>query len=273
MNGSNAQAGRPGGDRERDRFRHLLDTAERQSRTIPFWWRDDDAEAVTPHLEQLLALARRYSLPLALAVIPKGATAGLAARLAAEPNVAILQHGWQHKRHSPERDKKMELGDHRPLPEILDELRAGFERLTTLFPAQFIPALVPPWNRIGTGVNAARASVGLSGLSLFGREASGDPYCVNTHLDVFTWKLTRVPLTRDLAYEILCRELDARLAVDEEPIGILTHHLVHPEESWALLDELFETLADHPAVSWPPIHTLFDLPAPVTPPLVLRDTT
>ena len=228
---------------------------------LVFWWRDDDAEKVTPQIERLLTLAGRYSLPLALAVIPKGATADLATRLAAEPNVAVLQHGWRHKRHSPDGEKKMELGDHRPLPEILGELRAGCERLSMLFPAQFLPVLVPPWNRIGAAVTAARASVGLAGLSLFGRETSGDPHSINTHLDIFAWQPARVPLTRAQAFAILCRELEGRLAGDNRPIGIMTHHLVHEEANWALLDELFAMLADHPAVSWPPIPELFGLPA------------
>ena len=72
----------PEGDAARDAFLALLATAEKDGRTIAFWWRDDDAETVTPQLERLLELAERHDLPLGLAVVPKGATEALAARLA-----------------------------------------------------------------------------------------------------------------------------------------------------------------------------------------------
>ena len=42
-------------------------------RAADFWWRDDDATALTPALERLLALSRRSDVPLALAVIPLAA--------------------------------------------------------------------------------------------------------------------------------------------------------------------------------------------------------
>ncbi len=100
--------------------------------------------------------ARRHDLPLALAVIPKGATTALAERLRTEPRVAVLQHGWQHKNHAAEGEKKIELGGERPTAEVLDELRRGCERLQTLFPEKFLPVLVPPWNRIADAVRDRR---------------------------------------------------------------------------------------------------------------------
>ena len=41
-------------------------------------------------------------------------------------------------------------------------------------------------------------------------------------------------------------ELERRLAGDPEPIGIMTHHLVHEEASWDFLDELFGLTARAP---------------------------
>jgi hypothetical protein len=160
--------------------RALLDRAQGASTAIRFWWRDDDAVTSTPELERLLSIRREHDVPLALAVVPKDATRSLAERLAGEPSVRVLQHGWQHKRHSPEGEKKMELGDHRPAAEVLGELRAGFERLSELFPSQFLPILVPPWNRIGAAVRAERQSAGLIGLSTFGQRTPGEPHGVNT---------------------------------------------------------------------------------------------
>ena len=60
---------------ERLRFAESLDQAAARGVQIPFWWRDDDAIEATPALEKLLELARKYDLPLALAVVPKQATA------------------------------------------------------------------------------------------------------------------------------------------------------------------------------------------------------
>ena len=179
------------GDAAKMRFLALLDEAAVKGRTLDFWWRDDDAENATPALDRLLALADRYALPLALAVVPKGATPALAERLGSEPRVAVLQHGWQHRNHAAAGEKKIELGGERPLTETLDELRRGRERLKSLFPRQFLPVLVPPWNRIAGPVRAALGDVGLPGLSTFGPAPAGDLHQVNVHLDIFEWRPVR----------------------------------------------------------------------------------
>lgn len=248
----------PEGGAERERFVALLDEAAERGRTIPFWWRDDDAVAVTPALRRLLGLARHHDLPLALAVIPKGVAPDLAEALAAEPLVAVLQHGWQHKNHSPPDQKRMELGDHRPLAVILEELSLGFDRLGLLLAQKFLPVLVPPWNRISDAVRAARRDVGLAGISGYGPAPPGEAHAAYTHVDIIDWR-TRGPLPRAEAYVLLSGEIERRLAGDDEPIGILTHHLVHQEGSWEFLDELLSVTARHPATAWPSAATLFDL--------------
>jgi hypothetical protein len=253
------QGSDPEGDAERQAFLQLLERVAARSQTIAFWWRDDDAEDATPQLYQLLELSRRFDLPLGIAVVPKGATQDLAGRLAGEKQVAVLQHGFAHSRHSPEGEKKAEFGDHRPLAEMECELQAGRERLAARF-RRFLPVLVPPWNRIGAAGDAARRAAGLTGLSLYGPNRSGDPHQVNTHLDIFDWKGTRGPRARSDAYAVLGAELARRLAGDAEPVGILTHHLIHQPASWALLDELFADLRNHPAVAWPAVADLFALP-------------
>jgi hypothetical protein len=101
---------------------------------------------------------------------------------------------------------------------------------------------------------------GLVGLSTFGPSPKGDCHQVNTHLDIFVWRPVRRPLDRAAAYARLCAELERRLAGDPEPLGVMTHHLVHEEESWNFLEELFSLTAKHPAVRWPKIGELFGLP-------------
>jgi glycosyltransferase involved in cell wall biosynthesis len=258
---SRASRQRPAAGAQRARFVELLRAAEVQAKTLEFWWRDDDAETVTPALEQLFALRRRHGVPLGLAVIPKGATPALAARLATEPDVSVLQHGWQHALHNPDREKKAELGDHRPLPAILAELAAGRERLASLFGKEFLPILVPPWNRIGAVVNANRQSAGLIGISLYGGSRSAEPHSVNTHLDIFDWKGTRGPMASEQAFAMLAGEVERRLSGGSEPIGILSHHLRHEPASWDLLEDIFSIVGRHPAVAWPPLPLLFRLDA------------
>jgi hypothetical protein len=240
----------------RTRLIDLLDAAAARSKRIAFWWRDDDAEDVTPALERLLALADRHGLPVALAVIPHGATPALAERLAQAERVAVLQHGWRHANHSPPEEKKMEFGDHRPAEMIRDELARGFARLSELFPGRFLPVLVPPWNRIGSTASAQLEAAGLAGLSTIGPFAPGTPGRVNTHVDIFAWKPERRPLAPEEAYALLFREVERRLAGAAEPVGVLSHHLVHEEANWAFLDDVF-TMLRHPAVLWPPIAELF----------------
>ena len=82
------------------------------------------------------------------------------------------------------------------------------------------------------------------------------------HLDIFEWRPRRRPLRRAEIYALLASEIERRLADDPEPIGIMTHHLVHQEESWDFLDELFGLTAKHPAVAWPTVEDVFGLAAP-----------
>lgn len=250
----------PESDAQKHHFAELLDDAAARGLRIPFWWRDDDAETATPALDRLLRLAAKHEVPLALAVVPKNATRALADRLASEPRVSVLQHGWQHRNYAPEGAKKEELGDHRPASKVIEELRLGFDRLAVLFPEQFLPVLVPPWNRIADEVREQRSEVGLAGLSIFGPAPAGAPHWVNPHLDIFEWRPTRRPVDRAAAYAVLSAELERRIAGDPEPIGIMTHHLVHDDESWELLDDLLALLRSHRAATWPSASELFGLP-------------
>ena len=243
---------------ERQRLAALLDKAAARARPVEFWWRDDDAVTATPALDRLLALATRHDLPLALAVIPAGATEALATRLSSEARVSVLQHGWSHASHAAGGEKKIELGGTQPTASILDELQRGLGRLRGLFGEKFLPVLVPPWNRIADPIREARHSLGLAGLSVSGPASANEPHQVNVHLDILEWRPTR-PIARSEAYRLLAEEIERRLEGDREPVGIMTHHLVHREESWALLDALFEMLAKHPGVRWPATRDLFGL--------------
>ncbi len=223
-------------------------------RTASFWWRDDDAAAANEPLERLFALAARTGVPLALAAIPASAEPGLARHLAvAPPGSALLQHGYDHRNHAPDGEKKWELGGHRPATEVVAELVRGWARLRALFGEACLPVLVPPWNRIAPEITAALPASGYSGLSTFGPRRAPEPapglHQVNCHIDLFRWKPARRFLGTEQVLEHLVGILAAqrgRAPAAAEPIGIMTHHLVHDEEAWQFLEALLRLLCLQP---------------------------
>ena len=230
------------------RLDDLLGRLRDHGTRIAFWWRDDDAIAATPALERLLALRASVGVPLSLAVIPAHADDTLARRLATEPDVGVLQHGFAHANQAPPGAKKVELGLC-PLPLVLGEIELGAQRLGRLFGRQFRPVMVPPWNRIDPALPKQLPDLGLRGLSTFkdrtGREPVPDLVQVNTHWDPIAWRGAGglgdpAALVHQLADLIEAR---SRLPFeDQEPIGLLTHHLVHDGWIWRFVAEILDRL-------------------------------
>ena len=243
----------------RRRLAKLLADADRLSAPVAFWWRDDDAQDHTAELDRLLRMAEARRLPIALAVIPAGATQVLARRLSGTGNAVVLQHGWQHKNHSPPEARASEVPENRPLDAIMRELAAGRRVLVEKFGERFIPVLVPPWNRLGDSVRHYRNQAGLPVLSAFGPRRESDGACVNAHLDIIDWR-SRAARDSAKAYATLCEEVERRLQGHSEPVGILTHHLAHDEAAWSLLATLLEDLTGSPGAKWPPLDRLFGPP-------------
>jgi hypothetical protein len=220
-------------------------------RTARLWLRDDDAAEPTPALEQLLDLTRTASVPLTLAAIPATSGEPLAARLSIEPHALVALHGWAHTNHAGPDEKKQELGAHRPVDTVLGELRDGVAILRRLFRQQFVPVLVPPWNRISKALIAELPGLALEALSIYGRAQAGGPIpMVNTHVDIMNWHGVRGGRPHVELIAELVGELQARFDDDAEPIGILTHHLVHDATAWNFLAQLLKSTADHPAIAW-----------------------
>ncbi len=229
-----------------------------------FWWRDDDAQAASPPLDRALALARQYHAPLALAVIPHGLAANLAARIKALTAVAVLQHGFAHANYAPAGEKKSELGDHRAAAAIGDELAQGRDTLRAAFEAQFVAVLTPPWNRIAAPLVAKLPAAGFIGISTFAPRAAAVPApglrAANTHVDLIDWKDGRCFIGAPRAIEALTTHLRGRRLGQHdsaEPTGILTHHLVHDAATWEFLAQLLAALDDHPAVKWKTAAAIF----------------
>ncbi len=229
------------------------------------WWRDDDATAHTPALDRLLALARRCGTPLALAAIPARIEPSLAQRLAGEPAVAVLVHGLAHANHAPAGEKRAELGAHRPLAVLADDAAAGLEAARGALGALLLPVLVPPWNRAAPGLGPLLPALGYRGLSAFGPRpaalAAPGLAWVNAHVDPVDWRGGRGLACPD-ALVARAAEAVARSGSQAEPVGLLTHHLVHDEAVWAFAEALLERLAASPATEHPFVGQLFSDPDP-----------
>ena len=219
-------------------FRPLQDTLRRvraSSLDVEIWWRDDDLIEPTPKLDRLLALADASGVPVHVAIIPKDVDSALPHRLPATTAVPMV-HGWVHQDHSLPKAKKSEFGH--PREDAAEDLRRGMTRLTDMFP-NLAPVFVPPWNRIDPGLFPHLVQLGFRGLSTFGNRpqkyAAKDLLQVNTHIDPIFWKDTRdlVPPDQLIAQTTACLEarLEGRADVFE-PLGLLTHHLVHTEAVW-----------------------------------------
>lgn len=231
----------------RDLLRQMAD----EDRSASFWLRDDDAIEPTPALDQLLELTARFSVPLGLAVIPAFTGQPLVDRLRDERHTTVLVHGWSHVNHTIGPGKKCELGPDRPAAEVLGQLGDGFNKLQTLYPTRFAPMLVPPWNRVDAALLPHLPALGFRAASVYGKADRQSPIgLVNTHVDIIDWVGTRSCRPESELVALVIAELQNRLAGNDEPIGVLTHHLVHDQSCWDFMTKLFEATEDSAAVRW-----------------------
>jgi predicted glycosyltransferase/peptidoglycan/xylan/chitin deacetylase (PgdA/CDA1 family) len=242
---------------------------DRDAPPIHLWWRDDDAVGPGPALDRLLALTRRYEVPLSLAVIPAGAERALADRLAHEPDVSVLVHGYAHRDFAAAGEKKQEFGL-RPLATMRDEAADGLDRLRTLFGERALPVFVPPWNRIDPALVPLLPEAGYRGLSTYGAAfqdegAAAGLAVVNTHIDPIDWHGSRSALPAIAVLRALLTLLEN--AADPAPshrlIGLLTHHLVHDAWVWQFVDHLLRNLLSSKRVRFVGAERAFALHTPV----------
>ena len=243
-----------------DTLARELDAWADSGRTADLWLRDDDAVAHTPALDHLLQVA--LELPIALAVIPARAEAGLAERISREPACAVLQHGYAHVNHAPAGARKSEYGADRPRDVMLDELRVGRARLAELFGSRLLPVLAPPWNRLADELTVALPLIGITGVSGFRStvETSPGPRRIDTHIDPIDWRNGRGHRGDPAILGILVDELRLRRCAADPtmgPIGLLTHHLVTDAAGWRFIERLVAQTRSHPAICWRSAAELF----------------
>lgn len=229
-----------------------LDAWKSEGRTATLWWRDDDAVDATPALDRLLSLSERHAVPVALAVIPANATSGLQGRLAGAATVTVLQHGYAHTNHAPQGERKSEYPSCRSVDVMRREIAEGQRLIRALHGPE--PVFVPPWNRYAHSILPLLAELRFRAVSGFGaREDASQLACLNCHADVTAWRTTKGFVGVEKVAERLCADLILRRsnrAREDSPTGLLTHHLVHDDETWAFIDQLFSMTRVHRAVRW-----------------------
>jgi len=248
-------------------------------RTVALWWRDDDAVAVTAPLDRLARLSAEHGAPVTLAVIPARAEPALAPWVTARPSLCVAQHGLTHTNHAIAGEGgdsgASEFPSSRPLAVRAADLAEGRRRMTGLFGTDVpVPMMVAPYNKVGSDLPGVLPSAGLSALSVHGPRAAwtGAPVAVvNTHVDLLRWKPDAQFIGTDKAIRRLVDAMASRrlrrnteTGADQdptEPIGLLTHHLVHEDDLWAFLADLLPRLR-HPAVRWRDACTLIAEGAP-----------
>jgi hypothetical protein len=229
---------------------------EAEQRSLPLWWRDDDAVRPTEQLDQLSRLSDNLGLPVHLAVIPAHAEPGLASYCRSAGLIPVV-HGWQHKSHAPAGEKKAEFGAHRPVSELLADAKRGLDQMQDLFGDALVPLFVPPWNRFTADVLPGLADIGYTAISGFTPRATPAPAPgleqINTHLDPIDWKGSRSLVPADRLIAQVTQDLQQRRAGitdNDEPYGVLTHHLVHDDAIWNFSGALIARLLAGPARPW-----------------------
>jgi peptidoglycan/xylan/chitin deacetylase (PgdA/CDA1 family) len=227
-----------------------LARAEDRGCVIGFWWRDDDAVAHTPQLDRLLDLARRYEAGIGLAAIPRRVERSLVERLREEESAFAFVHGWSHTNHAPPGAKKTEFGDHRSIETVAAEAAQALQQAEAALGPKLLPVLVPPWNRISPALAKRLPDIGYHALSAFKdrdrHDSVKDLLQINTHIDPIDWHGTRRLVEIEWIVAQLAAAIERRvegLADPDEPIGFLTHHLVHDEGIWLFCERLTDYLA------------------------------
>jgi hypothetical protein len=193
-------------------------------------------------VKKLIALSRTSGVPLALAVVPDAAEPELFRLL--HDGVTVIQHGTDHRNRAAAGEKKTEYPAAEPIEDALARISQGQRRLRALAGKRFFPVLAPPWNRVRKDLPSKLPAIGVGGVSGYGARA-GD-----TQVDIVAWRQGKRFIGERQAFEV------ALSAVD--PIGWLTHHAVHDEQTWDFLERLLSLKT----VRWVSVQEAFSYTAP-----------
>jgi hypothetical protein len=179
--------------------------------------------------------------------------------LADEEKTFALVHGWSHADHAPAGEKKAEFGAHRPLEVMATEAEQSLHRAREYLGRKLLPIFVPPWNRLPPDLVPYLPKLGFTGLSTFTDRKAAVPVKgltqINTHIDPIDWHGTRSTIEPAAIVAGMAGAVERRMAGTAdpgEPIGLLTHHLVHDDVIWTLCERLIAHLASRELRFIPP---------------------
>ncbi|WP_068087614.1 DUF2334 domain-containing protein [Polycladidibacter stylochi] len=257
-----------------------LDWFKARGRCISFWWRDDDCIRVTTALRRLLHIQERHSTPLALAVVPYAfhqetieQQSKLIDCLRQHKGVNVFGHGFSHRPTVMEQTSltqinrlgrvvepvKAEFGSLCELATGLQMIAQGFEIMRGSFNGLFMPVFVPPWNRLDPKFWRSMSKCGYKALSSYAFTKKFSPEQVQTHLDIIHWRGDKEFCGYDALIHQLGLQFARRRAGSDEPIGILSHHLVQDDRGFEFLDFFIECCHHHCAANFPQLDVLFQL--------------
>jgi hypothetical protein len=257
-----------------------LDQWRRAGLTARFWARDDDAIALTPQLDRLIAIAKAVNVEIGLAVIPARLTEALADYLhSGESPFYPMCHGWRHVNYGAP-DNPSEFGPERALAQLRDDAKSAFESFSRRFEA--VEAIfVPPFARISPALLAELPSFGFCGVSTgpttgerryarlsslvslrlpLRRSPVRRPMHYDVHIDPFEWRAGQARSAQSIERETVGYLRARRIGYipSDWPIGVLMHHLTFDEGTWRVCNDLLQVLASHPAVGWPSVKSMIE---------------
>jgi hypothetical protein len=134
---------------------------------------------------------------------------------------------------------------------MMAEVQHGLQMAREHLGAKLLPVFVPPWNRISREIIPKLPHLGFRALSTFTDRGSAFPaqglIQINTHVDPIDWRGARSAVDLQQIVASLAGAIERRIigeADRDEPIGLLTHHLVHDEVIWMLSERLIAYLAE-----------------------------
>ena len=120
-----------------------------------------------------------------------------------------------------------------------------------LFGKRLLPIFVPPWNRLDPALLPVLAQAGYLGVSTYlprdKRQAAPGLVQINTHIDPIFWRGDRglAPSEDQIAHIVRLLQ-DRRFGKSDatEPLGFLSHHLVHNADIWNFTTTCLKTFLD-----------------------------
>ncbi len=213
-------------------------------RVPKIWWRDDDAITHTENLEILFGMAEKFGVNLALSVIPERCNASLVRSIQNSSGICAWQHGWSHADHGG----NSEFGDSRAISESIRDALMGKSRMDEMFGEDgWNPVFVPPWSSISGEFKGVLPSLGFWGASTCSKSISQPGVKeINVDIDILDWK--NWPTVRFVGVRSCLRSLTETMLLRRSknlldlPIGLMTHHTQHDENTWKGLEEFLRFL-------------------------------